>query len=256
LFSPFLPGSRVPGDEEILEETPPEGAQRFRRLAGSRKEGERLAALLRVEPWLGSEALKSRVMAVRAPRILHLAVPGFFLGNPQREPSKDPAPPVGGLTTLPPERRWENPLRRAGLALAGANAWTDPTNPPPETPEGLLTAKDVSSIDLVETELVVLSACDTLLGAAPTGHNVIGLQRSFVLAGAQTLIMSRWRVPDKQRQELLSDFYTRVLAGQPRIEALREAQLALKARYPDPLYWGAFICHGDPRTGGAAGGRK
>jgi CHAT domain-containing protein len=119
-----------------------------------------------------------------------------------------------------------------------------------------LTAKDVSGLDLMETEMVVLSACDTLLGTAPTGHNVIGLQRSFVLAGAQTLIMSRWRVPDAQRLELLTDFYRRLLAGKTRIEALREAQLALKARYPDPLYWGAFICHGDPRIGRSSGGRK
>jgi hypothetical protein len=185
--------------------------------------------------------------------VLHLAVPSFFLGNPQREPSKDPAPEAGSLTTLPPERRWENPLRRGGLALAGANAWTDPSGPPPDTAEGLLTAKDVSGLDLLETELVVLSGCDTLRGAAPSGHNVIGLQRSFVLAGAQTLIMSRWRVPDPQRLELLTDFYRRLLAGQPRMEALREAQLALKARYPDPLYWGAFICHGDPRPGRPVG---
>lgn len=60
------------------------------------------------------------------------------------------------------------------------------------------------------------------------------------------LVMSLWKVPDQQTQELVVDFYQRILKGQPRAEALREAQLAMKAKYPDPLYWGAFICQKDP----------
>jgi len=71
------------------------------------------------------------------------------------------------------------------------------------------------------------------------------LRRSFVLAGAKTLVMSLWKVPDAQTQELMEDFYTRLLHGQPRAEALREAQLAMKARHPELLYWGAFICQGE-----------
>ena len=67
-----------------------------------------------------------------------------------------------------------------------------------------------------------------------------------MLAGAKTLVMSLWKVPDKQTQELMSDFYRRILAGEARAEALRQAQLAMKAKYPDPYYWGAFICQGDP----------
>jgi hypothetical protein len=254
LLNPFISGSPE-GEKELSAAVSGQGDRPFARLRGSRKEGEHLARLLQVQPWLGPDVLKSRLGAVHAPRLLHLAVPSFFLGNPQREPNKDAAPTASTSTTLPPERRWENPLRRGGLALAGANLWTDTTSLPPEGPEGLLTAQDVSRLDLLETE-VVLSACDTLLGSAPTGHNVIGLQRSFILAGARTLIMSRWRVPDAQRLELLTDFYRRILAGQARIEALRDAQLALRARFPDPLYWGAFICHGDPRPAGSAAGRS
>jgi CHAT domain-containing protein len=59
-------------------------------------------------------------------------------------------------------------------------------------------------------------------------------------------VMSLLKVPDQQTQELMEDFYQRLLQGQPRTEALREAQLAMKERYPDPLYWGAFICQDDP----------
>jgi len=67
-----------------------------------------------------------------------------------------------------------------------------------------------------------------------------------VLAGAKTLVMSLWKVPDQETQELMEDFYGRILAGQGRADSLREAQLALKARHPDPLCWGTFICQGDP----------
>jgi tetratricopeptide (TPR) repeat protein len=94
--------------------------------------------------------------------------------------------------------------------------------------------------------LVVLSACETGVGEVQVGEGVFGLRRSFVVAGAKTLVMSLWKVADQQTQELMIDFYQRLLAGVPRAEALRQAQLQLKSRYPDPYYWGAFICQGEP----------
>jgi len=79
-----------------------------------------------------------------------------------------------------------------------------------------------------------------------TGEGVFGLQRAFTLAGAKTLVMSLWSVPDDATRELMEDFYTRILSGEGRADALRNAQLALRAKYPDPYFWGAFICQGDP----------
>ena len=140
----------------------------------------------------------------------------------------------------------ENPLLRSGLALAGANTWNRGETLPPEAEDGLLTAEDVSGMDLLDTELVVLSACDTGLGEVQVGEGVFGLRRTFMLAGARTLVMSLWKVPDQQTQELMADFYRLLLSGHPRAEALREAQLALKAKYPHPRFWGAFICQGNP----------
>ena len=137
-------------------------------------------------------------------------------------------------------------MLRSGLALAGVNTWLRAGVPPAEAEDGLLTAEDVSGLDLLATELVVLSACETGLGMVHAGEGVFGLRRAFVLAGARTLVMSLWKVPDQQTQELMEEFYRRILDGQPRADALREAQLAMKAKYPDPLYWGAFICQGDP----------
>ncbi|PYQ55757.1 MAG: hypothetical protein DMF53_27445 [Acidobacteria bacterium] len=101
-------------------------------------------------------------------------------------------------------------------------------------------------MDMTETELVVLSACETGLGEAQAGEGVFGLQRAFVIAGARTLLISLWTVPDRSTQELMIDFYERVLAGQHCAEALRDAQLALRKRHPSPIDWGAFICLGNP----------
>ena len=140
----------------------------------------------------------------------------------------------------------ENPLLRSGLALAGANWKHKGFTPPPEAEDGLLTAEDVSGLDVLATELVVLSACETGLGEIHVGEGVFGLRRAFVPAGAKTLVMSLWKVPDEATRELMEDFYHRILRGEGRAEALRQAQLEMKQKYTDPYYWGAFICQGDP----------
>jgi CHAT domain-containing protein len=108
------------------------------------------------------------------------------------------------------------------------------------------TARCRTNIDLTATELVVLSACETGLGQVHVGEGVYGLRRTFVLAGAKTLVMSLWKVPDEPSRELMEGFYHRLRAGEGRAESLRLAQLGLKAKYPGPYYWGAFICQGDP----------
>jgi CHAT domain-containing protein len=224
----------------------------FDRLPGTRIEAERIAALLGVQPWLEHDVLKGRLKQdCRSPRILHLATHGFFLQDQPHDPNRGGSdlgviggePDGSGRLSGPLP---ENPLLRAGLALAGANTWLQEKPLPPEAEDGLLTAEDVSGLDLLATELVVLSACETGLGEVRTGEGVFGLQRAFVLAGAKTLVMSLWSVPDEPTRELMEDFYQRLLAGQPRAEALREAQRKLKSHYPDPYFWGAFICQGDP----------
>jgi CHAT domain-containing protein len=117
---------------------------------------------------------------------------------------------------------------------------------PAEAEDGILTAEDVSAMDLLDTKLVVLSACETGLGEVHTGEGVFGLRRAFVLAGARSLVMSLWKVPDDATRELMEDFYHRVLTGQACADAMRDAQVAMKSKYPDPYFWGAFIFQGDP----------
>jgi hypothetical protein len=232
------------------------GDYHFHRLPGTRAEGTQIATLLDVSPWLDHTALEGRLKtACHSPRILHLATHGFFLPDQERDLNREGRGPgfdfgefsgaKDGLARLSGPMM-ENPMLRSGLALAGANTWLNRGELPEEAEDGLLTAEDVSGLDLLATELVVLSACETGLGQVDVGEGVFGLRRAFVLADAKTLVMSLWKVPDEQTCELMGDFYRRLLAGRGRADALREAQLAMKDKYPDPFYWGAFICQGDP----------
>ena len=225
---------------------------RFEKLPATRVEGERIANMLHISPWLEGDALEARLKTCRSPYILHLATHGFFLEN-QKENLQQDLRGLGavGLMSEGESRRLsaaglENPLLRSGLALSGANTWLENGTPPEDAEDGILTAEDVTGLDLLATELVVLSACETGLGEIQTGEGVFGLRRAFVLAGAKTMVMSLWKVPDKETQELMVEFYRRILQGQSRAESLREAQLTVRKNHPDPLYWGAFICQGDP----------
>ena len=102
-------------------------------------------------------------------------------------------------------------------------------------------------MSLADTELVVLSACESGLGVIQVGEGVLGLRRAFALAGARAVIMTLWEVPDRYTRDVIVGFYERALSGdRGRSVALREAQLALKEERPDPYFWGAFVCEGDP----------
>jgi len=222
----------------------------FRRLPGTRAEAEEIANMLGVTALFESDVLEANLKACRSPRILHLATHGFFLPDQSREADLDiPLGEFDELNNVGVGRlssKLENPLLRSGLALAGANTWLRGKKLPAQAEDGILTAEDISGMDLTATDLAVLSACETGLGQIEVGEGVFGLRRAFVLAGAKTLVMSLWKVPDQQTKELMVEFYRRLLKGQGRADALREAQLAMKAKWHNPIFWGAFICQGDP----------
>ncbi|MCS6969359.1 MAG: CHAT domain-containing protein, partial [Bernardetiaceae bacterium] len=114
------------------------------------------------------------------------------------------------------------------------------------TNDGILTAYEAASLRLEGTELVVLSACETGLGVSKNGEGVYGLHRAFQTAGAQAVIYSLWKVADEQTQELMSDFYRRWLVEKKsKRQAFNEAQAALRKKYPDPYFWGAFVLTGE-----------
>ena len=137
-----------------------------------------------------------------------------------------------------------DPLNRCGLLFAGANlAFSGNRSELPETvQDGILTAKEVSLLDLRETDLVVLSACETGKGEV-TGDGVFGLQRAFKMAGVQTIIMSLWPVDDQATQLLMTEFYNNWIGKrQSKRDAFRNAQNTVRySQYDDPVYWAGFI---------------
>jgi CHAT domain-containing protein len=110
-----------------------------------------------------------------------------------------------------------------------------------------LTALEASGLNLWGTKLVVLSACDTGLGEVRNGEGVYGLRRAFVLAGAESLVMSLWPVSDYMTRELMTNYYKNLKRGLGRGESLRAVQLEMIKRENrrHPFYWASFIQAGD-----------
>ena len=138
----------------------------------------------------------------------------------------------------------EDPMLRSGLALAGANyAWKHGHNPYNEE-DGILTAYEISKLNLSNTDLVVLSACETGLGDINGSEGVFGLQRAFKMAGVDYLIMSLWQVSDQQTADLMNLFYEYWLNGNDIRSSFEMAQSEMREKY-DPYYWAAFVLVGD-----------
>jgi CHAT domain-containing protein len=133
-------------------------------------------------------------------------------------------------------------LMRSGLVLAGANyAWKNGSNPY-EKDDGILTAYEISNLNLMKTDLVVLSACETGLGDIEGSEGVYGLQRAFRMAGVEKIIMSLWQVPDKETVEFMETFYTNWLGGEEIREAFNNTQKEMSKKYKEePEKWAAFV---------------
>ena len=160
------------------------------------------------------------------------SVPPRVAGGPA---SSTPTPGSSGKVKI------ENPLLRSGLALANANSRSSGNE------DGILTALEASGLNLWGTKLVVLSACDTGVGEVRNGEGVYGLRRAFVLAGAESLVMSLWPVSDYTTRELMTSYYKNLKQGLGRGEALRAVQLEMLSRNRrlHPFYWANFIQSGE-----------
>jgi CHAT domain-containing protein len=133
---------------------------------------------------------------------------------------------------------------RTGLLFKGAGDLLNKTNYNYNIDNGILTAYEAMSLNLDKTDLVVLSACETGLGDVQQGEGVYGLQRAFLVAGAKVLIMSMFRVDDEATRKLMLKFYQNWLASNNLRESFTRAKKELRAEYPAPLYWGAFMMIG------------
>jgi CHAT domain-containing protein len=219
-------------------------------LPGTQTEAETVSRLLEAQHWdvtlsTREQALEERVKGVQSPRVLHLATHGFF--EPDQEHTPQDLARVGEAARA---SGLEDPMLRSGLYLTGATRTLQGRTPAADLDDGVLTAYEATQLDLHGTELVVLSACETGLGESQNGEGVFGLRRALQEAGAETVLMSMWAVPDRETQELMTRFYQEWLGGKDVHEALRDAQRELratvKARYGRdvPAYWGAFVLVG------------
>ena len=183
-----------------------------------------------------NEANEESFKAISAlkPDIIHIATHGFYYsqrGNISSKYFKD----------LKSYTQKDNSLLYSGLLFAGANnAWTGKTLEE-GVEDGILTADEISHVDLSGNKLTVLSACSTGLGDIDTIDGVYGLQRAFKRAGANTLLISLWKVPDEETGTLMVAFYEHLLSGKRPNQALRLAQKNLIKQGKSPFYWAGFV---------------
>lgn len=171
----------------------------------------------------------------RSPDILHLATHGFVIDTPQKaEGNKFVA-----TTNIYSQK--DSYLMWAGLMLAGGNnIWQGRFNLT-NVEDGILTADEISRLDLSNTKLVVLSACETARGKVDPVDGVYGLQRAFKLAGVQTIVMSLWKVQDDATAMLMTQFYTYLTNDMEKHQALWAAMMDVRKKYKDPYYWAGFV---------------
>jgi CHAT domain-containing protein len=204
----------------------------FESLDGTQKESDELIKKFIGWGWTPSdftkkEATKEALLKIHSPYILHLATHGFFAKEDPANANTELESPVNDQQRVTKSKFFKNPMHRSGLALAGAQttieAWKRDEVPPVEN-DGILTAEDVSTLDLQGTWLVTLSACDTGSGEARAGEGVMGLRRGFIQAGTQNLLMTLWPISDEVTVQIMSDFYDAAHTTGNAPEALAEVQ--------------------------------
>jgi tetratricopeptide (TPR) repeat protein/CHAT domain-containing protein len=204
----------------------------FGSLEGTQKERDELIKKFAGWGWTptdftAKEATKEALLKIHSPYILHLATHGFFAKEDPNTTQTEPEALLNVRQSVTRSKFFKNPMHRSGLALAGAQttieAWKREEVPPLEN-DGILTAEDVSTLDLQGTWLVTLSACDTGSGEARAGEGVMGLRRGFIQAGAQNLLMTLWSISDEVTVQIMSDFYEAAHQSSNAPEALAKVQ--------------------------------
>jgi len=209
-------------------------------LPGTKIELDNINVALKKKNWtitqlMEKKATEESVKQVKNPYVLHIATHGFFFKDVENTDDK--------FFGLEPIKAAENPLLRSGLLFAGADKTVNNINMSEnkDADDGILNAYEAMILNLDNTELVVLSACETGLGEIVNGEGVYGLQRSFQIAGTASILMSLWEVSDEGTQNLMEAFYKYWLLTGDKYEAMLKAQLDMKEKFKLPFYWGAFV---------------
>jgi CHAT domain-containing protein/Flp pilus assembly protein TadD len=234
--------SSTPKKSALLLGFPDYGGTELAALPGTKVEIDGISKMLKtagyqISQFVQKEATEKNLKAIKAPELLHIATHGYFLKDVESG---------GNAFGVEAENALNNPLLRSGLMLAGASKTVSgQTSPTIESNDnGILTAYEAMNLNLEGTQLIVLSACETGLGDVKNGEGVYGLQRAFLVAGADALIMSLWKVDDAATQLLMTNFYTNWIKLRDKQKAFKQAQLQLMTKYKEPYYWGAFVMIG------------
>ena len=230
--------------EKSAEESTARGGQ-WNRLPSTGREIRSIATLAEGANWHISSYWGSAATEVAykklgsgelaSPQVIHLATHGYFFDVPDHTTAS-----ADKQTSI--FQRSANPMVRSGLILAGGNPGWRAERSADGQEDGVLTAYEISQMDLSQTELVVLSACETGLGDIQGNEGVYGLQRAFKIAGVHYMIMSLWQVPDRQTSLLMTTFYRNWLEeGMTIPEAFRSAQAQLREMGFDPWQWAGFV---------------
>lgn len=220
---------------------PPNKVSSVAPLPGAEEEVQKLRDFLENNSWvtekyLNAKATEEQVKAVRSPKVLHIATHGFFV---------DEETLSGKDNTNEIVEEYKNPLLKSGLLFTGSEQLLKTENLFEfNREEGILTAYEAMSLSLDNTELVVLSACETGRGEIQAGEGVFGLQRAFKVAGADAIIMTLFKVDDEATQKLMMYFYRFWLESNDKRDAFIKAKQKIKDEYDAPIFWGSFIMIG------------
>lgn len=209
----------------------------YHELQGTKEEILKIENVLKRNKWnvtsyMGTNGTEESFLNMhgKSPRLLHLATHGFYYS-----PSK--AEKVDYL------KGYTDAMSLSGLVMSGGNAPWLGKQLPKGVLGGILTANDIARLDLSNTDMVVLSACQTGQGKA-TSEGLYGLQRAFKKAGVGTIVMSLWSVSDKTTSEFMTTFYERLADknnGWNKRKAFEEAKEIIRKKHPDPFHWAAFV---------------
>jgi CHAT domain-containing protein/tetratricopeptide (TPR) repeat protein len=187
----------------------------------------------------GVRANEAFLKKIESPSVLHIATHGFFLADLPGENEEG----RGSFLGFEALRVEDNPLLRSGILLAGAEKTFAGEKASAE--DGVLSAYEAMTMNLDATQLVVLSACETGLGEVRNGEGVYGFQRALIIAGAEAVVMSLWKVNDEVTKELMTEFYSLWVEDRTKRQAFLLAQNKIREKHPEPYYWAPFIMIGD-----------
>ncbi len=217
-------------------------------LKGSEIEVKEIAKTLKNSGWettisdgknAGEYQFKSELKE-KSPGIIHISTHGFAF--PEKETKEENGFQKKETATY---KVSEDPMVRCGLMFSGANiSWNGDSRKMIETSgdDGILTAAEVSNLDLSNTKLIVLSACETGLGKIESSEGTFGLKRGFKLAGVDRIIVSLWKVPDNETMELMTLFYSELSITKDIDSSFNKAQKEMRNRYPyEPEKWAGFV---------------